>query len=338
MSGYLWRDILIWLGETLSKIPILSGFFQARSTEAVTLHVSGVGLACDMGTGALVPIDVSRVPALLAEIERKTAVVLTIGRDCYLRRNLASKRLPFTRASELWSLEISEHMPFLIGQVHVFFGFARDGQGTDYFIAKKEVLEPVLSAIHSSGRRIDRILMENEGQAEEVARESVRSIADQSSRWSVKNRLSAGFSLFVLLIAIATFGHAYARTAEAGARLAILVDERRREALAVRKEVDALQMEERLLQAARAAKIKTVPASALWEELTRILPDSTWLSDLALREDVVSIAGFSRAAADLIGMLGASAVFRDPRFTAPVTRVPGQDGERFTIHMKVGRQ
>lgn len=338
MSGYLWRDILIWLGETLSKIPVLAGFFQARSTEAVNLHVSGVGLACDMGTGALVPIDASRIPALLAEIERKTAVTLTIGRDSYLRRNLASKRLPFTRASELWSLEISEHMPFLIGQVHVFFGLASDGHGTDYFIVKKEVLEPVLGAIHSSGRRIDRILMENEGQAEEVARESARSIADQSPRWSVKKRLSAGFSLLVLLVAIATFGHVYARTVEAGARLAILVDERRREALAVRKDVDALQREERLLQAARAAKIKTVPASALWEELTRILPDSTWLSDLTLREDVVSITGFSRAAADLIGMLGASAVFYDPRFTAPVTRVPGQDGERFTIHMKVGRQ
>ena len=338
MSSYLWRDILIWLGETLSKIPILAGFFQARSTEAVNLHVSCVGLACNMGTGALVQIDASRIPALLAEIERKTAVALTIGRDCYLRRNLASKRLPFTRASELWSLEISEHMPFLIGQVHVFFGLARDGQGTDYFIVKKEVLEPVLSAIHSSGRRIDRILMENEGQAEEVARESARSIADQSPRWSVKKRLSGGFSLLVLLVAIATFGHAYARTVEAGARLAILVDERRREALAVRKDVDALQREERLLQAARAAKIKTVPASALWEELTRILPDSTWLSDLTLREDVVSITGFSRAAADLIGMLGASAVFHDPRFTAPVMRVPGQDGERFTIHIKVGRQ
>lgn len=66
MSGYLWRDILIWLGETLSKIPVLAGFFQARSTEAVTLHVSGVGLACDMGTGTLVPIDASRIPALLS--------------------------------------------------------------------------------------------------------------------------------------------------------------------------------------------------------------------------------------------------------------------------------
>ncbi|TIT96776.1 MAG: PilN domain-containing protein, partial [Mesorhizobium sp.] len=37
-----------------------------------------------------------------------------------------------------------------------------------------------------------------------------------------------------------------------------------------------------------------------------------------------------------IGPLNASPLFAAPEFAAPVVKVPGQDGERFTVTAKIG--
>jgi general secretion pathway protein L len=72
------------------------------------------------------------------------------------------------------------------------------------------------------------------------------------------------------------------------------------------------------------------PASVeILNELTRLLPDDTWLSQLDLQAGSVELKGISRAASSLIALLEESDMLRDVRFSSPVTLTGG--GERFHV-------
>jgi general secretion pathway protein L len=69
---------------------------------------------------------------------------------------------------------------------------------------------------------------------------------------------------------------------------------------------------------------------------TRVLPDDTYLTEMELRQRKVTLSGRSAAAARLIGALAADGEFRNPAFTAPVTRLEALRSELFTINAEVG--
>lgn len=70
--------------------------------------------------------------------------------------------------------------------------------------------------------------------------------------------------------------------------------------------------------------------------VTRILPDDTYLTDFALRERRLTIAGRSASAARLISGLTAATDIRDAAFAAPVTRIEGATLDVFSISARIG--
>ena len=79
------------------------------------------------------------------------------------------------------------------------------------------------------------------------------------------------------------------------------------------------------------------PASVeIVNELTRLLPDDTWLSQLQLQAGAVELKGISRAASSLIALLEESDLLRDVRFSSPVTLTGG--GERFHVTASISPQ
>jgi len=70
---------------------------------------------------------------------------------------------------------------------------------------------------------------------------------------------------------------------------------------------------------------------ALIDELSRIIPDDTWLSRIDIAGTEVQIQGQSRSAAALISLVEESPLFANARFRSPVTQVPRSDEERFHL-------
>jgi general secretion pathway protein L len=66
-------------------------------------------------------------------------------------------------------------------------------------------------------------------------------------------------------------------------------------------------------------------------ELTLLLPDDTWISNLEVRKDSVHLQGQSTASASLIPILETSRLFQNVTFRSPVTRSKKNDTERFHI-------
>jgi general secretion pathway protein L len=72
----------------------------------------------------------------------------------------------------------------------------------------------------------------------------------------------------------------------------------------------------------------------LLEQLTKLLPDGTWLQQLQISGDTVEIYGNSNRAADLVPPLENSPYFTQVEFTSPITR-DNKNKEVFRIRMRL---
>lgn len=70
------------------------------------------------------------------------------------------------------------------------------------------------------------------------------------------------------------------------------------------------------------------------EELTKLLPDGTWLQEMDVDKDSVAIFGYSDRAADLVRPLEDSPYFSQVEFTSPITR-DANNKEIFRMRMRL---
>lgn len=80
-----------------------------------------------------------------------------------------------------------------------------------------------------------------------------------------------------------------------------------------------------------AEKKGATPMVVLLDRLSSLIPANTYLSELSISDGEVQIAGFTQDAPALIGLLEASDVLSNVRFTAPTMRDPGATQDRFQI-------
>ena len=69
-------------------------------------------------------------------------------------------------------------------------------------------------------------------------------------------------------------------------------------------------------------------------ELTKAIPDNTWLSTISEDNNEFKISGYSTAAAELISALDSAPIFKDPAFSSPIVQDPQTKLERFDITVK----
>jgi Tfp pilus assembly protein PilN len=97
------------------------------------------------------------------------------------------------------------------------------------------------------------------------------------------------------------------------------------------QEVAALNARAATLEGLR---LETWRKLQILQELTRLMPDDTWLQETHLGDDTVEISGFSDRAADLVPPLENSPYFSQVEFTSPITR-DAQNKEIFRIRMRL---
>jgi general secretion pathway protein L len=72
-------------------------------------------------------------------------------------------------------------------------------------------------------------------------------------------------------------------------------------------------------------------------EITRILPDDSWLTDLMLRQRQLTLGGHSASAARLIADLSANPAIHGAAFAAPVTRARDTSADIFLIKAEMAK-
>ncbi len=94
------------------------------------------------------------------------------------------------------------------------------------------------------------------------------------------------------------------------------------------------QATERLDLAVREKRVRVKLLDVL-QEITRLLPDDTWLQELEVTGTEVQMRGETPSAAQLVGLLEASERLRNARFRSPVTPSPVSGRERFHLSVEV---
>jgi general secretion pathway protein L len=115
------------------------------------------------------------------------------------------------------------------------------------------------------------------------------------------------------------------------------IAEARTEAAAVR-----LAAEESQTAASRLATLERLvnrraPVAGIIEEMTRLLPDTAWVSDLRMDGDVIEFTGFAVAAASLVPILEQSSSFSEVSLTSPVIFDNEENKERFSVRLRLSR-
>jgi general secretion pathway protein L len=80
---------------------------------------------------------------------------------------------------------------------------------------------------------------------------------------------------------------------------------------------------------------ETPSAVIALEILSRILPDSTYLTELRIDSDKVRLTGITHDAPDLIRLIEQSHHFSKATFFAPITHSPSEPGDRFSIEARM---
>ncbi|MBV8534605.1 MAG: PilN domain-containing protein, partial [Alphaproteobacteria bacterium] len=85
-------------------------------------------------------------------------------------------------------------------------------------------------------------------------------------------------------------------------------------------------------------KRETPSATEIMYELTRVLPDDTWVNDLHVASGEIRLSGFSKSASTVIKLLEQSGVFAGPQFRSAVTQDQASGKEKFEITAKIARR
>jgi general secretion pathway protein L len=104
---------------------------------------------------------------------------------------------------------------------------------------------------------------------------------------------------------------------------------------------NTLEMRDNLLKEIKSAqfldvrKTNTMNSLKILNELTKILPDDTWLMSYQQNTREIKISGYSTSAAQLISVLDDSSIFVNPKFTSSIVQDKRQKLERFEVMFEV---
>jgi general secretion pathway protein L len=105
-----------------------------------------------------------------------------------------------------------------------------------------------------------------------------------------------------------------------------------KESTQLRQDVETLAEGSRLLMEKKQSNILIIQVI---DEVSRILPDHTWLNRLDIAGDEIQVQGQSSSAAALIALIESSPMLHNARFRSPVIQVPRTNEERFHLSANI---
>ena len=270
---------------------------------------------------------------------RAREVVLCLPADKVLTKTLSLPLVAEENLREVLGFEMDRQTPFGLDQVYYdYILTARDSKKNtltlELVVTPRQFLDKLLTHLDDIGfqPRQATICRENTGQPQAVnlLPKEARQRRPDTARYL---NLALGVLALVLLlgaIALPLVNKLHVINAlEARVELVSAKAEVTRR---LREEVEQLGMDSRFLLEKKQATPLTLE---IINELTRILPDDTWINRLNIKGREVEIQGQSASAAALIPLIESSDSLRNPRFRSPVTKIPRLNTERFHLSAEV---
>ncbi len=256
---------------------------------------------------------------------RTRKINLHFARKQYLYRPLSDVTLPDYRVSELAEMDSVMQTPFKRQDI-VLLNDAKHGGGRGYFLLKKSLIEPIVSAVKSAGLRCDLVSFSGQDAAVFPAHVAGEPLGRRASPWTGK-LLVAG----IVAMMLGSAAHFQLRYDAANQELDAKIASLNVEVAKIRASIAEQDRQDKLLANVMQLKNSTPSRVKLWEELSRILPDGSWLAALNMGEGTIKATGYSKSAASLIEIINSSPHFSEAAFDGSVVSIANRDVQRFTI-------
>lgn len=342
------RDVLSWWSRQM--LDLVPGRFARPEPSAVgalvvePLGAAGARLVRRRGGEESLLGDVTIGPMLDTALEARGEtgggiVLLRLPAGAALQRDVTLPLAAEPGLDRVLGYEMDRLTPFAAADVfYAWIVLARDREAgrlrLRLSLVPRAPLLPLLSALADAGASPQAIEIQGgaTGRALRIPLAHVRPAAARRERRALL--LAGGGCLALALLAIILpFLLQSAALSRVDRRIALL-QPRVQAVQALRRQIAGSSAGADQVAAERQ---RLGDALAVLAAVTRVLPDDSYLSDLTLRQGQLMLSGQSPAAARLIPALSADPAFSAPTFSAPVTRIEGQNTELFSIRAGVAR-
>jgi general secretion pathway protein L len=250
-----------------------------------------------------------------------------IPHGLFFRRELSVPKAALGALPRILDQEVLRRTPFQLSEIwHAATdaaGGADDIASMHHWIIRRDRAEAGLAELGLKIGDVD-FLATGEG-AEIFPVISFRTAGDEDPAWAARAvRLLAVSALVAVVCGLAAFEW---RQASVAAAIETALAEARQGAQSGRDGVDP---------AGRLLAMKSdVGVLEVWDELSRILPDHTFLTESRMADGKLTLSGFSADAAKLVRIIDQSPLFSGAALTAAITPDATEHKERFSISFKV---
>lgn len=201
-------------------------------------------------------------------------------------------------------------------------------------LVRREPVDHILALCRAAGTPVAAICAANDSAHAEGGNFPVDPAAARARR--VHRRMSVWLAALALLLAAILGGLFILRSQAAADQIAQATEQAQGNAAVtfrLREKVDGLNQADSALVAERSRPM----LADILAEMTRLLPDGSWLQELEVQSDQIRIQGYSHSAAALIAAIDESPLFTNAQLRAPLLQ--GAAGlERFDIAVKRRRR
>lgn len=250
-----------------------------------------------------------------------------IPHGLFLRRELSVPKAALGALPRILDQEVLRRTPFQLSEIWHAATDAAGGTGDiasmHHWIIRRDRAEAGLAELGLKIGDVD-FLATGEG-AEIFPVINFRTAGDEDPAWAARAvRLLAVSALVAVVCGLAAFEW---RQASVAAAIETALAEARQGAQSGRDGVDP---------AGRLLAMKSdVGVLEVWDELSRILPDHTFLTESRMADGKLTLSGFSADAAKLVRIIDQSPLFSGAALTAAITPDATEHKERFSISFKV---
>lgn len=251
-----------------------------------------------------------------------------LGRDLFFRRDLSVPKAALAALPKILEQEVLRRTPFQLSDIWQAAIAAAGGTGDIvslcHWIVRRDRAEAALAELGLTASDVD-FLAAADANGEVVPVISFHVLSQENPPWAGRaiKLLAAGAVVAVLL------GLVVLEWCQVSVTTGI-------EASLVELREGAQGDRGGSNQAARLFALKAdVGILEIWDELSRILPDNTFLTETRFADGRVTISGFSADAAHLVRIIDHSPMFFGSALAAAITPDSAEQKDRFRISFKV---
>lgn len=275
----------------------------------------------------------------LLDVTPRPTVELRIPAGACFMRTVRLPRAAQRDLPQLLALDLERATPFK--PADIFTGYIVD-QGADQgptlsvrqYVLKRRTIADAAGAVERAGASISAIsCVDTDGAGLAYFRPADLTATPHAG--PPRASMTTLLAVMILLLGGSAAYLAVNRHDVALAEIKASTDGLKREATEIRERMTAAQALDAEVAAFNRLRRRTISRALIIEEVTRVLPDSDWLTELRIEAATVDLSGLAQSGNALVPLFETSDLFVDATLTAPVTFDQALAKERFSLRVQL---